>query len=192
MSTVATSAASATSIETHPRPWWLTLIEGSILVVIGMVMLWSPAKTQIRTWQLIVELLGIYWLIRGILDIVSMFTDHTAWGWKLFIGIVSIIAGGYILMYPAASALVLPQVFSLALGIWALVEGIIMLAMAFRGGGWGVGILGGVGILLGLVLIGSYGDFGMGLAFLWTAAVFALVGGIVLIIQSFRARAEQT
>ncbi len=84
-----------------------------------------------------------------------------------------------------------PQIFSLVLGIWALVEGIIMLVMAFRGGGWGTGILGGIGILLGLVLIGSYGDFGMGIAFLWTAAVFAVVGGIVLIIQSFRARAER-
>jgi len=156
-----------------------------------MVLLWSPAKTQIRTWELIVGLLGIWWLIRGVLDLVSMFTDHTAWGWKLFMGILGIIAGGYILMYPIASALVLPQVFSLALGIWALVEGVIMLVMAFRGGGWGAGILGGIGILLGLVLIGSYGDFGMGLAFLWTAAVFAIVGGIVMIIQSFRARAEQ-
>ncbi len=187
-----TGAASATSIETRARPWWLTLIEGTALLLIGMVILWSPAKTQIRTWQLIVELLGVYWLIRGVLDIVSMFTDHTAWGWKLFIGIVSIFAGGYILMYPVASALVLPQIFSLVLGIWALVEGVIMLAMAFRGGGWGTGILGGIGILLGLVLIGSYGDFGMGIAFLWTAAVFAVVGGIVLIIQSFRARAGQT
>ncbi len=191
MSTVATGAASATSIETRARPWWLTLIEGTALVLIGMVLLWSPAKTQIRTWLLIVQLLGIYWLIRGVLDIVSMFTDHTAWGWKLFIGIVSILAGGYILAYPAASALVLPQVFALVLGIWALVEGVIMLVMAFRGGGWGTGILGGIGMLLGLVLIGSYGDFGLGLAFLWTAAVFAVIGGIVLIIQSFRARSEQ-
>lgn len=191
MSTAVTGAESAVSIQTRARPWWLTLIEGTALLLIGMILLWSPAKTQIRTWLLVVQLLGIYWLIRGVLDIVSMFTDHTAWGWKLFIGIVSILAGGYILAYPVASALVLPQVFSLVLGIWALVEGVIMLAMAFRGGGWGAGILGGIGILLGLVLIGAYGDFGMGIAFLWTAAVFAVIGGIVLIIQSFRQRSEQ-
>lgn len=192
MSTVATGAASATSIQTNPRPWWVTLIEGSALFLVGAVMLWSPAKTQINTWQLLVELLGIWWLIRGVMDIVSMFIDHTGWGWKLFLGIISIIAGGYILMYPIASALVLPQVFSFVLGLWALVQGVIMLIMAFRGAGWGAGILGALGILLGLVLMGSYGDFGMGLAFLWTASVFALIGGIVMIIQSFRARAEQT
>ena len=35
----------------------------------------------------------------------------------------------------------LPRVFVLVLGIWALMEGIILLFMAFRGGGWGAGIL---------------------------------------------------
>ncbi len=45
-----------------------------------------------------------------------MFIDHTAWGWKLFMGVVSIIAGGSILMYPVSAALVLPQVFVCVLG----------------------------------------------------------------------------
>jgi len=47
-----------------------------------------------------------------------MFVDHTAWGWKLFIGLVSIIAGGYILAYPIASALALRWIFVMVLGIW--------------------------------------------------------------------------
>lgn len=117
-----------------------------------------------------------------------MFQDHSGWGWKLFIGIVSIIAGGYILMYPLAASLVLPKVFVLVLGVWGLVYGIILLILAFRGGGWGAGILGVLGILFGLLLMGTWMVPGMGLSFLWTAAVFGLFGGIILVVQAFRQR----
>ncbi len=184
----ATAQNSAMSFETKARPWWALLIEGGVLAAVGAVLLWAPAKTQINAYLLLVQLLGIWWLVRGIMDLVSMFIDHTAWGWKLFMGIISIIAGGAILMYPVAAAIALPQIFVLVLGLWALVQGIVMLIMAFKGGGWGAGILGVVGIVLGLILISDYGQLGMGLAFLWTAAVFALIGGIVMMVQAFRTR----
>jgi uncharacterized membrane protein HdeD (DUF308 family) len=182
------TTASATSMKTKQRPWWLTLINGILALIIGAILLWAPAKTKIETYQLVVAFLGFYWLFRGVFEIVYMFVDHTAWGWKLFIGLVSIIAGGYILAYPIASALVLPQIFVLVLGIWGLLEGIVMLIMAFSGGGWAAGILGALGILLGLVLIGSYGELFSGLSMLWAAAVMGVIGGIVLIIQAFRQR----
>jgi uncharacterized membrane protein HdeD (DUF308 family) len=68
------------------------------------------------------------------------------------------------------------------------VNGVVLLLMAFRGGGWGAGILGVVEIIIGVILIANYSVAGTGLAFLWTAALFALVGGIVMIVQSFRVR----
>ncbi len=117
-----------------------------------------------------------------------MFIDHTAWGWKLFMGVISIIAGGAILMYPIAAAVALPQIFVWVLGFWAVVQGIVMLIMAFKGGGWGAGILGAIGIVLGLILLSDAGNLGMGAAFLWTASVFAVIGGIAMIVQAFRAR----
>src|SRR6478736_10110181 len=115
---------SATAMETTPRPWWITLILGILALVVGGILLWGSVTAKTQTWLLLVEVLGFYWLIRGIMDIVSIFVDHTAWAWKLFMGIVSILAGGYILMYPVASALVLPEIFVWVLGIWALITGI--------------------------------------------------------------------
>jgi len=164
------------------------LIEGIVVTIIGAILLFGNKPAAAELWVFIVYLLGIWWFIRGILDLVSMFIDRTAWGWKLFMGIVSILAGGYIMMYPGAAAILLPRVFVLVLGIWGLIQGIIMLILAFKGGGWGPGILGVLGILFGLVLIGNYQDLGMGLAFVWVAAAFALVGGIVMIVQAFRTR----
>jgi uncharacterized membrane protein HdeD (DUF308 family) len=179
-------SAEAMSLETKDRAWWLILIEGVALVIIGAILLWSPAKTKIETYQILVAFLGIYWVISGVLALVNMFMDHTAWGWKLFMGIVSIIAGGYILMYPIASALALPRIFVLVLGIWGLINGIVYLVLAFKGAGWGLGILGGVFILLGIYLMANYTAPGMGLAMIWAAAITGLVGGVIMIFQAFR------
>jgi len=183
-----TAPASATSLQNNARPWWLILIDGIAIAIIGAVFIFGSASSKVETWVFLVTLLGIWWLIRGILDIVSMFIDHTAWGWKLFMGLISIIAGSYILMYPIASAIALPKIFVLVLGIWGLVQGVVMLLLAFRGGGWGAGILGALAILFGLILIGNYNDIGVGISFIWVAAFFALIGGILMIIQSFRQR----
>jgi uncharacterized membrane protein HdeD (DUF308 family) len=179
----------ATAVQAQTgRPWWLTLISGILATIIGAVLLWSPAKTKVDTYMLLVTFLGIWWMVQGIFDIISIFIDHSMWGWKLFIGIISVAAGFYILSYPIASALALPKIFVLVLGIWGLMYGIILLIMAFQGGGWGAGILGVLGIIFGIALMANYYAFGMGLAMLWTAAVFAFVGGIVMIFQAFRQR----
>jgi uncharacterized membrane protein HdeD (DUF308 family) len=182
------TATSATSVQTKQRPWWLMLIMGIVAFVIGAILLWAPAKTKVETYQLLIVFLGIYWLISGIMDIVSMFFDHTAWGWKLFMGIVSIVAGSYILAYPIASAVALPRIMVLILGLWGLMQGIILLIMAFRGGGWGAGILGVVAIIFGLILIGEYGSLGSGLVMIWVAAIWGLIGGVMMIVQAFRQR----
>ncbi len=186
--TSATPAPSATSLNAKARPWWLTLVMGVTAIIVGAVLLWAPAKTKVETYQLLVALLGIYWLVSGIMHIVSIFVDHAAWGWKLFIGIVSIVAGGYILMYPVAAAVALPRAFVFVLGFWAIFEGIILLLMAFRGGGWGAGILGGLGIILGAILLADYGSLGSGLAMIWAAAFAGLIGGALMIFQAFRDR----
>ncbi len=179
---------SATAMETKTRPWGFLLIQGIALVVIGAVFLWSPAKTRADAWMLLVTLLGIYWVIGGVLDLVHMFQDHTAWAWKLFMGVISIMAGGYILMYPVASALALPKIFVLVLGIWGVIQGTVALIMAFRSGSWAMGILGVIALLFGFILIGDYSLPGMGLTFIWVAALWAFIGGIIMIVQAFRQR----
>jgi uncharacterized membrane protein HdeD (DUF308 family) len=178
----------AMAVPTKQRPWWLTLILGISIFIVGAILLFAPKTDAARTYLMLVRLLGLYWVIWGILEIVSMFIDHTAWGWKLFMGIVSIIAGGYILESPVAAAIILPRTFLLVLGIWGLMEGIILLIMAFRGGGWGAGILGVVSIIFGIILMGSYTSLGAGLAMIWVAAVWGLIGGVVLVVQAFRQR----
>ncbi|MGE5376553.1 MAG: DUF308 domain-containing protein [Bacteroidota bacterium] len=184
-----TTAASAVQTQTRQRPWWLTLISGILAVIIGATLLWGGLGAKVQTYMLLVTFLGIWWMVQGIFDIIAIFIDHSMWGWKLFIGIVSIMAGFYILSYPIVSAIALPKIFVLVLGIWGLMYGIILLIMAFQGGGWGAGILGVLGIIFGIALMANYYVVGMGLAMLWTAALFAFFGGFVMIFQAFKQRA---
>jgi uncharacterized membrane protein HdeD (DUF308 family) len=158
------------------------------MVIIGAILLWAPAKTAANTYLLLVTLLGIYWIVSGVLDLVHMFTDHTGWGWKLFMGLISIIAGSYIVAYPVAAAVALPRVFVLVLGIWGLIQGTVALIMAFKGGGWGLGALGVIGIIFGVILIANYMVPGMGLSLIWVAAVWALIGGAFMIVRAFQQR----
>ncbi len=183
------TTAAAVQTQTKSRPWWLTLISGILATVVGATLLWGGLGTKVQTYMLLVTFLGIWWMVQGIFDIISIFIDHSMWGWKLFIGIVSLMAGYYIVSYPIVSAIALPKIFVLVLGIWGLMYGIILLIMAFQGGGWGAGILGVLGIIFGIALMANYYVAGMGLSMLWTAAVFAFFGGIFMIVQAFRQRA---
>jgi uncharacterized membrane protein HdeD (DUF308 family) len=70
-------------------PWWLVLIEGIALLILGIMFIAEPRMTT----TIVVWLLGFYWLVVGILKIVSIFQDNAMWGWKLFAGILGIIAG---------------------------------------------------------------------------------------------------
>jgi uncharacterized membrane protein HdeD (DUF308 family) len=175
--------------QTKPqRPWWLTLILGIAAITVGALLLWGNLVTKVQTYFLLVEVLGIWWLIDGIFDIVGLFVDRTAWGWKLFIGIVSIIAGGYILMYPVLVGLALPQLLVLLLGIWGVVKGIVLLILAFQGGGWAAGIMGVITLIFGFILIANYGVPGWGLTLVWVAAVFAFIGGFFMVYRAFQQR----
>jgi uncharacterized membrane protein HdeD (DUF308 family) len=91
-------------------------------------------------------------------------------------------------MYPIAAAIALPRILVLVLGLWGLIEGVLLLIMAFRGGGWAAGILGGLAIIFGIILVATWAIPGSGLAMIWAAAVAGLVGGVILVVQAFRQR----
>jgi uncharacterized membrane protein HdeD (DUF308 family) len=73
-----------------PRaPWWLMLITGVAVVVLGIFLIIAPAQTLVT----LVQILGIYWLITGLFSLVSLIVDRSHWVWKLFSGILGIVAG---------------------------------------------------------------------------------------------------
>ena len=174
----------AMSFETQQYPWWLILMGGILNIIVGILLLVNPAKTAIAfAW-----VLGLYWFVQGIFVLVAMFLDHTAWGWKLLMGVLGILAGIFVMRHPIASAVAIPAFLVLFLGIQGLITGIISLVMAFKGGGWGAGILGALSILFGIILIANYANLGTIVALIWIVAILSILGGIVQIFQAFRQR----
>jgi uncharacterized membrane protein HdeD (DUF308 family) len=180
---MASMTATMTRITT---PWWLILIEGIAAVILGILLLLYPTATLF----VLIQFLGIWWLVSGILDIVSLFIDRTAWGWKLLSGIVGIIAGIVILQHPLTAAIVVPGILVLVLGILGLVQGILGIIGAFQGGGWVSAVFGVISIIFGLILIGNAVVAGF-IALPLVLGVFGLIGGAIGIYQAFQVKKAQ-
>ncbi len=178
-------ASLTASMSKVTTPWWLFLIEGIAAIIVGLLLLSNPAITIV----VLVQFLGIWWLVSGILDIVSLFIDKTAWGWKLFSGIIGIIAGIVILQHPLLAAIGVTQIVVIVVGILGLIQGIMGLIGAFQGGGWVSALLGVISILVGLLLIFNQLAAGIGLWLL--IAILALVGGVIAIWQAFQIKKMQ-
>jgi uncharacterized membrane protein HdeD (DUF308 family) len=161
-------------------PWWLVLIQGIFALIIGVFLLIAPGKTTF----FVVQFLGIYWLISGIFQIIGIFIDSTAWGWKLFGGVIGILAGFAVLNHPLWSTYLVPNVLVIIMGITGIIMGIVSLVQAFQGAGWGTGILGGLSILFGILLLAS--PIAATLALPWVFGIFGVIGGILGIIAAFK------
>jgi uncharacterized membrane protein HdeD (DUF308 family) len=172
----------ATKDEVAGIPWWLVLIEGIALIIIGVLLLSYPGRTLL----IIIQILGIYWIISGIFQLISMFMDHKAWGWKLFAGLLGIVAGIVVLGSPMWSSVIVLATMVIIMGIQGLVYGGIGLYQAFKGGGWGQGILAAISIFFGFILLANVMISAAVLP--WVLAIFAIVGGIFAIIAAFKLR----
>lgn len=174
---------SAVSVSSETQvPWWLFLIEGIALAILGILWLASPGMTTV----IVVQFLGIYWLIAGIFRIVDMFLDHTMWGWKLVAGIVGIIAGILVVQHPLWSSAVVGATLVIILGIQGLIIGGIRIYEAYKGAGWGAVILGAISLLFGLILLFNVGVATLALP--WVLGILSVVGGILVIVLAFRLR----
>lgn len=161
-------------------PWWFLLLEGAIAIIVGILLLMNPVKMSV----VLVQVLAIYWLIKGIVSIVSIFVDHSAWGWKLLIGIVGIIAGYILIEHPLGGTATVASAFVIVLGIQGIIIGIVELVQAFQGGGWGVGILGGLTTIIGVWLL--LNAWAAARVLPWVLGILAIIGGIVAIVFSVR------
>jgi uncharacterized membrane protein HdeD (DUF308 family) len=166
----------------HEMPWWLIMIAGVAVFIVGLLFLISPGMSLL----LLIQLLGLYWLVTGILSLVSIAVDRNRWGWKPFTGILGILAGLIVMRDPLWSAVLVPLVLVIILAIQALLAGISQLVHAFSGGGFGLTILGVLNIIFGIILL-VRPIMGV-IVFPLILGIFALIGGIALFFSSFRLR----
>jgi uncharacterized membrane protein HdeD (DUF308 family) len=174
--------AFAQRTEGMDSPWWLVLLEGIAAAIIGLFLLTAPGATLF----VLVQVLGIFWLVGGIFRTVSIFIDTSLWGWKLVGGVLGILAGIVVLQHPLWSSVLVPAIYLIILGIQGLISGGVSLVLAFSGGGWGAGILGALSIVFGLVLLFNVW---IGVAVLpYILGAVGIVGGGLAIAVAFAMR----
>lgn len=182
----------ATAAPAKTTKWWVILVEGILAIILGIYLLASPVKTAAA----LVLALGIYWIIIGILELISLFRDRTAWGWKLFVGIVALLAGGIIvggflggnadLVTMLGTTAAVGIAFAWIIGLMAVIYGIVALIAAFRGGGLGAGVMGVLGILFGLLILGNTLIAAASLPI--ALGILFIFGGILMLVAAFRVR----
>ncbi len=175
----------APAIEAAGFPWWLVLVEGSIALIFGLLLITAPGATSV----FLVTVLGFYFLIRGIISIIEIFLPKRGihWGWLLVMGIVGIIAG-IVVLRNLVTATAVAGIFLVAfLASVALIMGFVGIVRgAFLGGGWGSGILGVLSLIIAIFLFAHF--LGAVLALPIILGACMIVGGIVAMVYAFRIR----
>ncbi len=118
------NAFAASELSTGFR--WLVGISGVLSVLLGLFAFRSIAHSV----AILVLLIGFGWMIHGFAQLFDAIADKgaPARGWQIAMGILSIVAGLVVLMYPAPSLWAL----TLVAGIWLIVLGVAEIVGAFQ------------------------------------------------------------
>jgi len=176
--------AVATSLHEH---WVLFLIEGIILVVLGLIAIVVPPIATLA-----VELLfGWLFLLSGVVGLITTFwmRDAPGFWWSLLSGVLGIAAGIVLLVWPLSGVLSL----TLVLIVFFTIEGIasIMYALEHKrelSGRWGFMLASGIIdlIIAAIILFGLPGSAAWALGLL--VGINLTFGGAALIAMALHAR----
>jgi len=178
--------------------FWIALLRGFFAIILGLILIINPEKTRVMLFNF----MGLFWLTTGIILIRRtnvVFGDQTDMvlgrRTSLALGLVAILTGLLVISRSLTKNLVGEVVILELLGAVILLTGVMHLFGEFRIGRVIKGkrtpaqkILAIFEIVLGLMLIISPLD--QGPIVYWTATIWALIGGGLIISDAFYQRAR--
>lgn len=168
--------------------WWIVLQRGMALTLFGVLFSLHPSITLFT----VIVILGAYWFVDGIFMIITSIVGHRhikGWVWGIFSGILGVLAGIAVILHPVAGA-VFTQIFLVYfMGFTAIFKGISDIVFGFKlrqeiKNEWVYILAGIISILFGIIIL-TNPVFGNSLL-TWIVVIFAIFGGILLIIRSFQ------
>nr|WP_240933479.1 DUF308 domain-containing protein [Cellulomonas sp. IC4_254] len=166
--------------------WWLPVLRGVLMIVLGLLLLVEPLGTLVA----LVWVFGVFAVVDGAVVLMQalLARGRPGFGWLVAEGLVSIAFGALIMLWPDVTALVL---FYL-LALWVLVLGVTAVVVAVtqyraRDLAWsGTLVFGLIGFLFGLLLaIKPQGTVDV---ILTVYGLFAFVAGVVMLVSGFATR----
>ncbi|WP_433559833.1 HdeD family acid-resistance protein [Pseudonocardia xinjiangensis] len=167
--------------------WWLVLIRGILAILFGLFALFAPGTALLA----LVFVFGAYAIIDGITAIIAGIRhrkEESHWGWHVFQGVVSLIAGIIAFTWPGVTVLAILFVIA----FWSIVNGVGQLVESFTmrkmgAATWGWMLAGGVvSVLFGIVLL-AWPGAGL-VTLLWVVGIFSIVFGVILVVWALRLR----
>ena len=170
--------------------WWLPLVFGISAIVLGVLLLVRPGITAL----ILVVVMGVYWLIEGVFDVILALVHRAPhWGWRLASGIISALAGLFILAYPIAGTVVAVLLLFWILVIGAIISGILDIVHGVQAASrsWWTVLLGVLKIILAVLLLEN--PLVGTLALVPVLGIIAIINGIVAIVWAaqFRGRLQR-
>ncbi len=171
-------------------PWWIVLIQGGIVSLVGLLLIFLPRHSIVVLFQL----LGLYWFVSGILSLTSLVVHRSAGHWKLIGSLLGIIAGVIVFLYPHWRSFVQsPLTVFLLLGAVGVVYGVIQIIQGFREADLGPLALGLVSGILGIILLLASPILAVVVPAIAFSVIIVLgiccfIGGILLIALASRLR----
>lgn len=166
--------------------WWLPLIRGIVLLILGCYALFRPgmtlaAYTQVAGFFLVLD--GVFAIIAGVIGQVP------SRGWTIVRGIVAVLAGTFVFAKPVLVAGLTATVVVSIIGVMAILSGVMEIVAAIQdrkhieGEGWL--ILGGVLlVLIGMALLATPLLFGISMV--RVLGILAIISSIAMIVFAFR------
>jgi uncharacterized membrane protein HdeD (DUF308 family) len=169
------------AVRNNVKYWWLYLINGIIFLIAGFIVFSNPFSSYV----LLSIFFSITFFITGIFEIifaVSNRRNHSGWGWSLASGIIDLVLGIILMLYPAVSMAVIP----LFLAFWFMFRGIALIGFSIQLSSdkipnWGWVLIGGIGLVIISIFIldnpalGVAAVLGLMAAAFWVAGVFSIV-----------------
>nr|WP_238586303.1 HdeD family acid-resistance protein [Rhodococcus rhodochrous] len=106
--------------------WWLAM--GLVSIAAGIVALVWPAATAL----VVLYIIAFYAILFGVTGIIGALSfrkvPNSGWGWSLFAGILAVLLGVVLLIFPGSGIISLIWL----LGIYAILFGVLLIIVAFQ------------------------------------------------------------
>jgi uncharacterized membrane protein HdeD (DUF308 family) len=177
-------AAVASSVQAH---WRMFLIEGIVLLILGILAIVVPLVATIA----VTVLIGWLLLMSGVVGLIATFRSRGAPGfwWSLISALIGIAAGVVLLGWPLSGALSLTMILT----VFLVLEGVVSILYALEhrrelSGRWGVMLFSGVIdlFLAGIIFEGLPGTAVWAIGLL--VGINLVFGGSALIAMALHAR----
>ncbi len=125
-------------IKSSVKNWWVSLLLGILFIGAALLLMFYP----LAGYGALVILFSVCIFVSGIFEIVFAASNRdvmSGWGWYLAAGVIDLILGAFLVMYPIVSAAALPFI----LAFWIMFRGFTSIGFSMdlnqigiRGWGW--------------------------------------------------------